>query len=148
MARSVFFSFHYDNDVTRAMIVRHSGVTKAGLEDHGVIDKAAFEELQKKGTTAVQNWIDNQLKNTTVTVVLIGSETLERPFVKYEIEQSKKRGNAIIGVFVNKLQDFKRNTTIRCNTSNFPYKLYDWIDNDGYNNLGKWVEAAAVANNR
>jgi hypothetical protein len=23
------------------------------------------------------------------------------------------------------------------------FKVYDWIDNDGYNNFEKWVEAAA-----
>lgn len=145
MARSVFFSFHYDNDVTRAMVVRKSGVTKAGLEAHGVIDKAEFEEIKRKGQLAVESWIDKQLLNTTVTVVLIGSETLQRPFVKYEIEQSKKRGNAIIGIYVNKIKDFNQNLSTRCNTMSFPYKIYDWIDDDGYNNLGSWVESAAKA---
>jgi hypothetical protein len=143
MARSVFFSFHYGNDVSRAMIVRNSGVTKTGLEDHGVIDKAEFEEIERKGHTAVEGWIDKQLMNTTVTVVLIGSETLQRPFVIYEIEQSKKRGNAIIGVYINKIKDFNQNTSTRCSTLGFPYKVYDWVDDDGYNNLGNWVESAA-----
>lgn len=145
MARSVFFSFHYDNDINRAMIVRNSDVTKNGLEDHGVIDKAEFEKLQKSGPDAVKRWIDSQMSNTTVTVVLIGSETLERPFVKYEIQQSQKRNNGIIGVFVNQLKDFQGNTASRCSTNNFPYKTYDWVDDDGYKNLGTWVESAAKA---
>ena len=28
------------------------------------------------------------------------------------------------------------------------YKTYDWVDDDGYNNLAKWVEAAAKAAGR
>lgn len=148
MAKNVFFSFHYDNDVTRAMVVRKSDMTKAGIQAHGVIDKAEFEEIQRHGIAAVQKWIDSQLQYTSVTVVLIGSETLNRPFVKYEIDQSIKRGNAIIGVFVNNINDLNQRTSSRCDTSHFPYKLYDWIYDDGYNNLGKWVDEAAKAAGR
>src|SRR5665647_501917 len=104
MARNVFFSFHYDNDVTRAWVVRNSWVTKPNRTSSGVIDKAEFEKIKKDGDAAVKRWIDSQLIGTSVTVVLIGSETLNRPFVKYEIEQSLSRGNAIIGVFVNKIK--------------------------------------------
>jgi len=41
MARSVFFSFHYENDINRAMIVRNSWVTK-GIQEAGFKDKAEF----------------------------------------------------------------------------------------------------------
>ncbi|MBQ5557445.1 MAG: TIR domain-containing protein [Aeriscardovia sp.] len=41
-------------------------------------------------------WVDNQLDGTSVTVVLIGSETLNRPFVQYEICESIQRGNAVV----------------------------------------------------
>lgn len=145
MARNVFFSFHYDNDVWRAHIVRNSWVTKPNRGAWGVVDKAEFESLKKKGEDAVKRWIDAQLDNTTVTVVLIGSETLQRPFVKYEIEQSKKRGNAIIGVFVNNVKDQDGKTSTACSTVGFPYSEYDWISNNGYENLGVWVEKAAIA---
>ena len=49
------------------------------------------------------------LIGTTVIVELVASETLNRPFVKYEIEQSLSRGNVIIGAFVNKMKDFDQN---------------------------------------
>ncbi|MEI9954795.1 MAG: TIR domain-containing protein [Ferruginibacter sp.] len=136
MARNVFFSFHYDNDVTRAWVVRNSWVTQPNRSSSGVIDKAEFEKIKKDGDAAVKRWIDSQLIGTTVTVVLIGAETLMRPFIKYEIEQSLLRGNAIIGIFVNNIKDFDQQTSTRCDTSNFQYKLYDWVSADGYNNLG------------
>ena len=137
MARSVFFSFHYDNDVTRAWVVRNSWVTKPNRTSSGVIDKAKIEKIKKDGDAAVKRWIDSQLSGTSVTAVLIGSETLSRPFVKYEIKQSISRGNGIIGVFVNKIKDFDQTTSFRCDTSNFNYSLYDWVAGDGYANLGE-----------
>lgn len=143
MARNVFFSFHYDNDVSRAWVVRNSWVTKPDRASTGVIDKAEFEKIKQNGDAAVKKWIDSQLVNTTVTVVLIGSETLERPFVKYEIDQSNSRANGIIGVFVNRIGDLSGNTSSRGNTSNFNFPVYDWVGDDGYENLGRWVEAAA-----
>lgn len=143
MARNVFFSFHYDNDVTRAFVVRQSWVTKENRTATGVIDKADFEKIKRDGEDAVKRWINSQLEGTTVTVVLIGSETLNRPFVKYEIEKSIARGNGIIGVFVNNIKDFNQSTSTRCSTTNFNFPLYDWVRDDGYNNLGKWIEEAA-----
>lgn len=159
MARKVFFSFHYDNDVWRANVVRNSWVTKPDRETAGFMDKAAFEELKKKGDTAVKNWIDSQLYGTTVTVVLIGSETLNRPYVQYELEKSFSRGNGIIGIFIDQIKDQYGNTSSKCsiygieigkdskgNTVNFSsYNTYDWINDDGYNKLGEWVETAAKA---
>ena len=81
MARKVFFSFKYE-DVTRAMVVRQSAVTK-GEEAAGFIDKADFEKIKKQGDQAIKNWIDAQLKGTTVTAVLVGAETCASRWVKY-----------------------------------------------------------------
>lgn len=150
MARRVFFSFHYKNDVWRANTVRNSWVTKDN--DAGFIDKAEFEKIKNQGDKAVKNWIDKQLIGTSVTVVLIGRETLDRPYVQYEILESIKRGNAIIGVTIGKIKDQNRLTS----TSQSKYKLingywfdevidgfYDYVSEDGYNNLGMWIESAA-----
>jgi hypothetical protein len=145
MARNVFFSFHYDNDVSRAFVVRNSYVTKADRIVHGIVDKADFETIKRQGELAVKRWIDLQLQYTSVTVVLIGSETLNRPFVKYEIEKSISRNNAIIGVFVDRIKDLNGYVSLRCDTSNFRFPLYDYVWQDGYNNLGSWVEDAARA---
>ncbi len=114
MARNVFFSFHYDNDVQRAFVVRQSWVTQPNRTASGVIDRADFESIKRNGDAAIKRWIDNQLIGSSVTVVLIGSETLQRPYVKYELEQSISRGNGIIGVFVNNIRNFDQTTTSRC----------------------------------
>jgi len=40
--------------------------------------------LKGKGKEAVKEWIRDQLMGISVTVVLIGAETNERDYVKYE----------------------------------------------------------------
>ena len=45
MARRVFFSFHYANDINRSMTVRNSWVTQ-GKEVVDFIDKAEFEQIK------------------------------------------------------------------------------------------------------
>ena len=55
----------------------------------------------------VYNWIDKQLEGTSVTVVLLGTNTLTRPFFQYEICKSIKRGNVVIGVHVHNIKDMQ-----------------------------------------
>ena len=143
MARKVFFSFKYE-DVTRAMVVRQSAVTK-GEEAAGFIDKADFEKIKKLGDQAIKNWIDAQLKGTTVTAVLVGAETCASRWVKYEIEQSIKRGNGLLGIDISKIKDFNGKTSERCGKIPAGYDFYLWNNDDGYNKLCDWVEKAAKA---
>ena len=143
MARKVFFSFKYE-DVTRAMVVRKSAVTK-GEEAAGFIDKADFEKIKEQGNQAIKNWIDTQLKGTTVTAVLVGAETCASRWVKYEIEQSIKRGNGLLGIDISKIKGFDGKTSERCGKIPAGYDFYLWNSDEGYANLGDWVEKAAKA---
>ena len=159
MARSVFYSFHYQNDINRVMIVRNRWVTHGGQLISGVIDHAAFEKVQRQGDAAIKHWINSQLNRTSVTVVLIGADTLNRHYVQYEICESLKRGNAVIGVYIHRLKDFYGRPSIACNQhtiigyysdgapayfDNVAAGIYDYVIDDGYNNLGKWVDNAGI----
>lgn len=157
MARRVFFSFHYDEDINRSMTVRNSWVTQ-GKEAVGFIDKAEFEKVKKNGESAVCRWIDKQLEGTSVTVVLIGRETLDRQYVQYEIRKSIEKGNAIIGVHINGIRDMRTQmTSLKGDSHTIIYYnddtpvyfdsicdgLYDYSQDNGYYNLGSWIEKAA-----
>lgn len=153
--KNVFFSFHYDNDVNRANVVRNSWVIR-GNKDAGFIDKAEFEKIKAKGNKAVYDWIDEQLIGTSVTAVLIGQDTCNRDFVRYELQQSYKKGNKIIGIFIHNIKDMRTGLTSPKGNTTFGSlgkdykgddvyfyqiaKTYDWINDDGYNNFGKWIE--------
>lgn len=143
MARRAFFSFEYQ-DVSRAMVVRNSWVAQ-GKESAGFIDAADFEKLKREGDDAIQAWIDDQLKGTTVTVVLVGEKTCGSKWVKYEIEKSKELGHGLLGIDVSKIKDLQGNDSDRCGEIPVGYKFHLWFKDDGYNNMGDWIEAAAKA---
>jgi hypothetical protein len=129
MARRVFFSFHYDNDVWRANQVRNSNVV-AGADTAGFFDHSEYQEARKAGADGIRRMILRNLSNTTVTVVLIGAETASRPWVKYEIEQSIDRKNGLLGVHVHHLKDQQGQTSARGARPAVPWNVefpaYDW----------------------
>ncbi|WP_019199486.1 TIR domain-containing protein [Afipia birgiae] len=103
MARTVFFSFHYQNDVWRVNQIRNLpniiGTAAAGFKDASL-----WEESKRKGDAAIQGMIDKALHGTSVTVVFIGSDTAGRKFINYEIQKSIDRGNGLVGIQINQLK--------------------------------------------
>lgn len=190
--RRVFFSFDWD-DVWRVNQVRNSWVTKGNYKIAGFADAAEIEEVEKRTDKEIRKWIDEQMKGTSVTCILIGSKTDESNWVKYEIEKSIEEKKGLLGVLIHNLKDVAGKTDKRganplgnYNEDNFgeavkrsllrggigwglarlvfpqlaipatlfgaalavlestdDYKIYDWVENDGYKNLGNWIEEAA-----
>lgn len=102
MAKRVFFSFHYQDVIDfRANTVRNHWLTKADREAAGYFDASVWEESKKKGDLALKQLINGALNNTANTCVLVGSETYLRPWVRYEILKSFKRGNHLLAVHIN-----------------------------------------------
>lgn len=158
MARRVFFSFYYERDIWRTGQVRNSWVTKPDREEAGFWDAAGWEEVKKKGDDEIKRWINKYLDGTSVTVVLIGKETNARKWVIYEVQKSYERGNGMLGIYIHKIKDSEGKADEKGSNSFGElgkdqngksiyfwqiYPTYDWIDDDGYKNLGDWVEKAA-----
>lgn len=151
--RKVFYSFHYKRDSQRAAQVRNSHAI-ADEDEYGVIDSVEWEKVEKGGDEAIERWINEQLKFTSVTVALIGAETAERDWVDYEIRRSWERGNGLVGVRIHNVKNldgkidisgpnpFDNISLMDGNPLSKICKTYDWVTNDGINNLGKWVEEA------
>jgi len=156
MSRKVFFSFHFKRDVWRAGQVRNSNLL-ADEDKYGVIDSAAWEKVEREGDEAIRRWINDQLKDTSVTVVLIGAETAERDWVDYEIRKSWERGNGIVAVRIHNVKDQATKTDppgpnpldnihlADGKALSSICKTYDWASDDGRDNLGEWVEKAFQA---
>jgi hypothetical protein len=149
MARRVFFSFHYEADAGRAGVVRNHSITKDGFGDAGYIDAAAWETIKRQGDQAIKNWINQQLQGTTVTVVLIGAETAQRQWVQYEIQRSWDKGNRLMGVRIHNIKDFRTGQTSYQGQDPFTnlgftgIPVWDWVNDNGYNNFARWVEQTA-----
>lgn len=162
MARKVFFSFHYERDVRRVVIVRNSWVVRPGGEAPPFYDKAEFEQAKKRAG-GIEQWIEQQLAGTSVTVVLFGAETYNREWVKHEIKRSYELNKGILAIDIHKVKDPQKGADVQGinpldlwsaprNGVNTPfsrlYHTYDWVDDNGYANLPAWIEAAARAAGR
>ena len=193
MAKRVFFSFHYQDVIDfRANVVRKHWLTKKDREDAGFFDASIWEEAQKKGKIAIKRLINSGMRNTSNTCALIGTSTFVRPWVRYEILKSMRRGNSVFGVHINGIKGKNEKTkvngknpfdylgikysndgtlltmyewdgkkwieyteidssssysikeTVQSNKGKFFqlskfYSVYDWVNNNGYNNFSKWV---------
>ncbi len=119
MARRVFFSFHYELDIFRANQVRNANVV-AGPDVAGFFDHSEYEDAQRRGDAAISQMILRHLNNTSVTVVLIGTYTASRVWVQYEIQESVKRKNGLLGIYINHLQDHRRQELLGGGFPRFP----------------------------
>lgn len=140
MARRVFFSFHYQNDIFRVNVIRNSHIVE-GTAAAGFQDASLWEATKLKGDAAIKALIDKGLETTSVTVVLIGEKTADRKYVKYEIEQSIARGNGLLGIYIHNIKDINGKTSII--PGRVPEALrkagapvYTWDRNQ----FGRWVE--------
>jgi hypothetical protein len=102
MAKKVFFSFHYQDVIDfRANVVRNHGNFKLNKGEAGFYDSSIWEEAKKTSSIALKRLINSGLQNTSNTCVLIGASTYKRPWVRYELLKSVKKGNHIFGVHIN-----------------------------------------------
>lgn len=101
MKRQVFYSFHYGNDCWRTQIVRNIGA----IEGNTPVSASAWEEVKRKGESAIKKWIDDNMYYRSCVVVLVGSETANRPWVQYEIEHAWKAGKGIVCIDIHNLKN-------------------------------------------
>lgn len=188
MAKRVFFSFHYQDVIDfRANVVRNHKLTKDN--NAGYFDASIWEDAKKTSDLALKRLINSELKNTSVTCVLVGTHTFERRWVDYEIMKSLGKGNDILAIHINSIkgkdgqtknkgnnplyylgfsfdstgkklslhnfiegkwvdytdldgwevsqvEEKDRNKIFRLSTI---YPVYDWIDDNGYDNFATWV---------
>ncbi|KUJ00523.1 TIR domain-containing protein [Vibrio sp. MEBiC08052] len=162
MARKVFFSFHYERDVRRVVQVRNSWVVRPEGEAQPFYDKAEFEEAKRR-SGGIEQWIEEQLKGTSVTVILFGAETYERKWVRHEIKRSYELNKGILAIDIHRIKDPQKGSdtqgknpldywSIEKNGRKVCfselYETYDWVNDNGYNNLATWIEKAAKAAGR
>lgn len=142
MAKRVFFSFHYQDVIDfRANVVRNHKTTKH--EGAGYFDASIWEASKKEGSVALKRLINGEVQNTSVTAVLIGSDTYSRAWVRYEIFKSIAKGNKILGIHINSIKG-KDSKTKSLGQNPFEYLAIEY-SNDGskmflneYKN-GKWA---------
>lgn len=120
--RQVFFSFEFNKDVWRAGQVRNMGK----ISDDSTFSDNEWEEVKTKDTKIIKKWIDNQMAMRSCIVVLIGSTTSTRPWVKYEIEKAYELDKGIVGIYVHNLKNKEGKQSIKGSNP-----FYNIFTNDG-----------------
>lgn len=152
--RQIFYSFHYDNDVFRVQQIRNIGA----LEDNKPVSVNDWETVKKGGDNSIQKWIDDNLKYKSCVVVLVGEETANRKWVKYEIRKAWELGKGLVGIHIHNLKDPR---TGKSSKGNNPFDQFTFDDGtklssivncynpsygDAYkdikDNLEDWIEEA------
>ena len=131
MARRVFFSFHYA-DIMNANIVRNSGQFKP-TADTGFYDASLWEDAKTQGDAAIQRLIDKGLDNSSVTWFLIGEQTHDRKWCKYELKKSLDDEKGILGILLPNQSKHGPKWISKYG------KVYKW-DHDKF---ADWIEQAA-----
>lgn len=101
MKRQVFYSFHFGNDVMRVQQIRNIGA----IEGNEPVSPNNWEEIRRTGKSAVEKWIDDNMRHKSCVVVLVGSETANRKWVDYEIRKAWNEGKGLFGIYIHNLKD-------------------------------------------
>ncbi|MFC5568839.1 TIR domain-containing protein [Lysobacter yangpyeongensis] len=143
--RHAFFSFHYQRDIFRVNQIR-SLPNIMGEAAAGFRDASLWEEAKRKGDTTIKGMIDRALHGTTVTVVCIGYETAGRRYIDYEINESLRRGNGVIGVRINHLIGHSKTSdpqgAVPQLLQRHALPVYTYQNTES---LARWIEHAAMA---
>ena len=107
MTRRVFYSFHYEPDNWRVGRIRNIGA----IEGNKPAADNDWEQVKKGGETAIKQWIAEQMKGRSCTVVLVGAKTAARKWINYEIEKSWEDRMGVVGIHIHGLEDRDKTTS-------------------------------------
>ena len=101
MAKKCFLSFYYKEDNWRVAQIKNIG----SIEEQPLLSANKWEEIERKGDDAIKEWIENNMRGKQCLIVLVGTHTSSRKWVKYEIRRACEKGIGVFGIYVHNLKD-------------------------------------------
>lgn len=137
MPRHVFYSFNYKPDNWRVSKIKQIGA----IEGQRLLNSNEWETVEKGGDAAIQKWIDGQMSGKSCLVVLIGSATAGRKWVKYEIEKAWNDGKGVLGVHVHNIDDREGKT---CWKGSNPFDTFKLANGESLSKYAKTYDPAGA----
>lgn len=128
------------------------------LESNNPVSPSDWEEVKKKGDDSIKKWINDNMQYRSCVVVLVGEETANRKWVRYEIKKAWEDGKGLLGIYIHNL---KCPRTGKCSKGPNPFEQFTFNDgsklstavkcynpnpadtyNDIKSNMEDWVDAA------
>ena len=97
--RNVFISFHIEDENAVNLLRHHSKDNEFGIHFRDYSVKEPFD-------TAWKTNCRERISLTSATIVMIGPETHRREAVDWEIKESLRQGKKVIGVRINRDQNY------------------------------------------
>ena len=155
--KQCFLSFYYKPDSWRVQQVKNIG----SIDEQPLLVANKWEEIKKQGDTALEKWIDNNMKGKDCLIVLGGAKTAGRRWVKYEIKKAWEEGLGVMAVYVHNLKDVSGEQSEKGSDPfvglkvdgesvvgtvyDPPYKTSTYVYEHIADNIEDWVEAAIKA---
>lgn len=137
----VFISYHYDSDNKIA-----KEITKIINSDKINVFTVIKENEKKKDAEIIKNWVDEEIKKTKITILLISKETLSREYVSYELVKSLSNGNSIIPILIDSQENSFNEEDINSIKQKLSSELFNkklrmrrWFQEKGEENVLKWL---------
>ena len=106
MARRVFISYQHKDRHAKELL-------KAQAENKRMDLSLNDQSPSKPFSSSWKSRMKNRIENSSATVVMIGKDTYKSKAVNWEIEQSRKQGNKIIGVQIHRGQHHRLPSAMR-----------------------------------
>ena len=145
MTHKVFISYHHSNDQKKAEYLRTTYGDNNTLLDRSLDE--SYENMTDDEILAASR--QEHLKDSTVTIVLIGSETANRKWIEWEIYSSlrpfgSRSRNGLLGIYLPtagetpaRVQDnIDSGYAVTMEWKNISWQLESKID-EAFNNRGK-----------
>lgn len=153
--KKIYFSYNYEKDENRVNEIRDMGV----VCDIKPASKEEWNEICRQGDSSIKKWIDDHMREASVVVVFIGSDTDDRKWINYEIEKSWNEGKGLLGIYIHNIDD---KVTGKCLKGKNPFlkftmnrdgknlrdviKCYNPDENDPlnciYEHINEWIDDA------
>ncbi|EFF67536.1 SIR2 family protein [Eshraghiella crossota] len=137
----VFISYHYqcDNKVAKE-------ITNIVNKDRTSLFTVLQEQVKKNDSESIKRWVDEEIKKTRFTILLISKETFEREYVSYEITKSRENGNTIIPILIDNEENAFSEKDIETLSKKLPKtnckRIRRWIKDCGKENVLQWLNDA------
>lgn len=131
----VFISYHYQNDNKIA-----KEITNIINGDRTNLFTVVQEKAKNDDPESIKKWVDEEIRKTKFTILLISKETLEREYVSYEIARSVENGNTLIPILIDNDDNSLDEKNLKVKLSSIHYKkVRRWFKEDGKDNILKWL---------
>lgn len=140
----IFISYHYDSD---NQIARE--ITEIINTDKINVFSVVREKEKKRDDEIIKNWVDEEIKKTRITILLISEKTFDRKYVSYELSKSLLNGNTVIPILIDSEENAFNEDSINLvnkkldkELSGRKLKIRKWFQENGKENILRWLNEA------